>query len=229
MKQKLLLSMFMLTLTSMPLTAKVRLVKKVTVTTAAHVGGIVQDKNANVFDTTPCFCTNVGSTYIISTLGADRLTTLAEITLGNNDYKLKPFQSFTNSDDKLAGIWVDDDTDEGTYLFCFTTNTSYETGNTIIVNKDGKVLYSGVGQWFYYSSELECIGIGRADPSSKEQSTYTFIPTEDFISGTASNIEGIEGDNSANAKSRVYNLQGMEVDKNTKGIIIKDGNAILNK
>lgn len=229
MKQKFLLSMLMLALIPMALTAKDKLGQKVTVTTTAHVGGIIGGKSASVFDTYPCFCTYVGNACVISTLLAGGLTTVAEFTLPGSDYKLKALQTFTNSDDRIAGIRVNDGTVDGTYIFCFTTNTSYETGNTILVNNKGKVLYSGVGQWFHYISELECISFERSASDDKSASTYTFIPIADLISGNASEVEDVTDNNAATTKSKVYNLQGMEVDENTKGIVIKNGNAILNK
>ena len=154
---------------------------------------------------------------------------MAEFTLPGSDYKIKPLQTFTNSDDRIAGIRVPSNEYETSYIFCFTTNTSYETGNTIIVNDKGKVLYSGVGQWFHYISELECISFERSASDDKSAYTYTFIPIADLISGNASEVENVTDNNAATTKSKVYNLQGMEVDENTKGIVIKNGNAILNK
>lgn len=229
MKQELLLSMLMLALIPMALTAKNKLEKKVTVTTTAHVGGIALNKNVTSYETAPCFCANVGNTYTISTLGTDGLTTVAEFTLPNSNYKLEVFRSFSNQDDDLAGIYVYNGTADPIHLFCFTTNTSYVTGNTIIVNNEGKILYSGAWKWFYYSSELECIGFEKPATDDKSASTYTFIPIADLISGNASEVEDVTDNKAATTRSKVYNLQGMEVDENTKGIVIKDGNAILNK
>lgn len=221
--------MLMLAMMPMGMSAQTKLEKTVTYTGSPFVGGIALSNNSTPYATAPCFCTNDGNIYTIKTLGTDGLVTLAELTLPSNTYQLKDFESFSNQGDKLAGIFVDNGTDTPTYLFLFR-NYNY---NFLIVNNEGKILYSDNSGEFSdanYCSELQCIGIEKSvSADGKSVAAYTFIPIADLLAGNISEAGSVTGNNSANATSKVYNLQGMEVDENTKGIVIKNGSAILNK
>lgn len=221
--------MLMLAMMPMGMSAQSKLEKTVTYTGSPFVGGIALSKNATNYQTAPCFCINNGNTYTIMTLGAEGMVTLAEFTLPSDTYKLKDFESFANQDDKTAGLLIDNGTDTPTYLFHFR-NYDY---HFLIVNNEGKILYSDEsGEYtdINYCSELQCIGIEiPVSADGKSVVSYTFIPLADILAGNASAVESVTRSTRTNATSKVYNLQGMEVDKNAKGIVIKNGNAILNK
>ncbi|MCF0243837.1 MAG: hypothetical protein HUK06_03600, partial [Bacteroidaceae bacterium] len=121
----------------------------------------------------------------------------------------------------------DDESKKSAALFTFSNGATYNTGDVFNNIYEGHTTGDGKPNKISYTVTAAEAGATSFTITRGETATNLFI-TELYISDQAiTGINGVETDGASN--DVIFNIRGQKVDKNFRGIVIKNGKKLLKK
>lgn len=196
----------------------------------------------------PCFVNHDkdGKIYSMNGVNENGIVNIAEFRYNADNFNLSNFYQDQAPDDEPSGICIKPQIDylnlyadekidvDFNYLFVINTYNGYDSENRLyqLVNERGDVIFTFPSKSgsFFYSEKLFYISYEyRTGEYSNENCTCEVMNLASLLKDYSTKVASAKADAVNSKSTKIYNIQGMEVDEDTKGIIIENGTKYLKK